>query len=114
MVRRKIHYRNFIIALVAAIALFLGGLYLGSRLTALQVQDIKTFQEELKTSLSSLELRQSLLKKNICDLTSLDAFSEELGNLERKLANLEGRYNKGGVDVLKIKEPYFLLEIRHY
>ncbi|MEA1909506.1 MAG: hypothetical protein U9M89_00555, partial [Patescibacteria group bacterium] len=61
-----------------------------------------------------LELRQSLLKKNICDLTSLDAFSEELGNLERKLANLEGRYNKGGVDVLKIKEPYFLLEIRHY
>jgi len=114
MVRKKIKYRNFVIAFISAVMLFLGGLYLGSQLTSLQVKDIKTYQEELRISLSSLELRYTLLKKNICDLPSLDQFSEELGGLEKKLANLEARYSKGDLSIIKLKEPYFLLEIRHY
>ncbi len=115
MVKRKIKYKNFVIALIAAAVLFFGGLFLGNQLTSLQVRDIETFQEELKISLASLELRHTLLKKNICDVPSFGEFGEELGNLERKLSSLEVRYGKGGnTSILKLKEPYFLLEIRHY
>lgn len=114
MVKKKINYWNFGIALIAASILFFGGLFLGNQLTSLQVQGIKSIQEDLKTSLTSLELRHTLLQKNICGLSDFGEFSEELGSLGKKLSNLESRYSKGDSNILKLKEPYFLLEIRHY
>lgn len=114
MVRKKINHWNFVIALVAASILFFGGLFLGNQLASLQIKDIKSFQEDLKISLTSLELRHTLLQKNICGLSNVDDFSGELGDLGRKLEALEMRYGKGDLRILKLKEPYFLLEIRHY
>lgn len=114
MVRKKINHWNLAIAFVAASALFFGGLFLGNQLTSLQVKDIKSFQEDLTTSLTSLELRHALLQKNICGLSNVDDFSGELGDLGKKLEALEVRYGKGDLRILKLKEPYFLLEIRHY
>lgn len=111
---KKIAYKNFLLAFIAAIALFFGGLFLGGQLTSWQVQNIKSFEEELRTSLTSLELQYALLKQNICGVSDLDEFSGELGDLGRRLENLEARYSKGDGRILKLKEPYFLLEIRHY
>jgi len=111
---KKIKYRNFLLAFIGAVVIFFGGLFLGGQLTSWQVRNIKNFQEELKTSLASLELQQTLLKQNICDATGFGAFSGELGALGRQLSNLEARYSKGDMGILQLKEPYFLLQIRHY
>ncbi|OGB74336.1 hypothetical protein A2V68_01105 [candidate division Kazan bacterium RBG_13_50_9] len=114
MVRRKIAYRNFLFAFIAALVLFLSGLFTGQQLTSWQVENIKRFEEDLRTSLTSLELRQTLLKQNICGISDLGQFSAELSDLGKQLANLESRYGKGDNRILELKEPYFLLEIRHY
>lgn len=111
---KKIQYRNFALAFVGAVIIFFGGLFLGGQLTSWQVRNIKNFQEELKTSLTSLELQQTLLKQNVCGVTDFGEFSGELGALGRQLANLEARYSKGDLGILRLKEPYFLLQIRHY
>lgn len=114
MVNRKINYTKFVFAFLIAGAIFFGGLFLGGQLTSLQIRNITNIQEDLKTSLSSLELRHDLLKQNICEVSDFNLFGAELGELGRQLENVEKGYGNNEKNILKLKEPYFLLEIRHF
>lgn len=114
MVDRKIKYTKFIFAFLIAGVVFFGGLFLGSHITSLQINSITRYQEDLKTSLTSLELQHDLLKQNICEISDFNLFGAELGELGRQLENLEKGYGNNEKNILKLKEPYFLLEIRHY
>lgn len=114
MVDRKINYIKFIFAFLIAGAIFFGGLFLGGQLTTLQVSKITRYQEDLKTSLASLELRHDLLKQNICEISDFNLFGAELGELGRQLESVEKGFGKNEDNILKLKEPYFLLEIRHF
>jgi len=114
MVNRKINYTKFIFAFLIAGVVFFGGLFLGGHITSLQINSITRYQEDLKTSLTSLELQHDLLKQNICEISDFNLFGAELGELGRQLENLEKGYGDNEKNILKLKEPYFLLEIRHY
>ncbi|RLC37441.1 hypothetical protein DRH29_01780 [candidate division Kazan bacterium] len=114
MVSRRINYVKFVFAFLIAGAIFFGGLFLGSQLTSLQIHNITSIQEDLKTSLASLELRHDLLKQNICGISDFGLFGAELGDLGRQLADVEKGFGKNKENILKLKEPYFLLEIRHF
>ncbi len=114
MVDRKIKYTKFIFAFLIAGVVFFGGLFLGGHITSLQINSITRYQEDLKTSLTSLELQHDLLKQNICEISDFNLFGAELGELGRQLENLEKGYGNNEKNILKLKEPYFLLEIRHY
>jgi hypothetical protein len=114
MVNRKINYAKFVFAFVIAGAIFFGGLFLGGQITAVQINSIAKYQENLTTSLSSLELRHDLLKQNICEISDFNLFGAELGELGRQLESLEKGYGNNEEHILKLKEPYFLLEIRHF
>ena len=105
---------KFVFAFLIAGAIFFGGLFLGSQLTSLQIHNITSIQEDLKTSLASLELRHDLLKQNICGISDFGLFGAELGDLGRQLADVEKGFGKNKENILKLKEPYFLLEIRHF
>ena len=114
MAREKVKYKNLAIAFIAAAAIFLSGLFLGEKITSFKIQEVGQVQEDLKTSLASLELRYKLLEANVCEFSSFNEFGEELDDLGNRIANIEAGYNKDDPRVLTLKEPYFLLEIRHY
>jgi len=114
MVSRKINYTKFVFAFLIAAAIFFGGLFLGGQLTSLQIRNITSIQEDLRTSLASLELRHDLLKQNICEISDFNLFGAELGELGRQLESMEKGFGKTEDRILKLKEPYFLLEIRHF
>ena len=92
MVNRKVNYTKFVFAFLIAGAIFFGGLFLGGKLTSVQISNIARYQEDLKTSLSSLELRHDLLKQNICEISDFNLFGAELGELGRQLESLEKGY----------------------
>lgn len=114
MVNREINYTKFVFAFLIAGAIFFGGLFLGGKLTSVQINNIARYQEDLQISLASLELRHDLLKQNICEISDFNLFGAELGELGRQLESLEKGYGNNEENILKLKEPYFLLEIRHY
>ena len=114
MPREKVKYRNLIIAFIAAAAIFSSGLFLGEKITSFKIQEVGQVQEDLKNSLASLELRYKLLEANVCEFSSFNEFGEELDELGNRIANIEAGYDKDDPRVLSLKEPYFLLEIRHY
>jgi len=114
MPREKVKYRNLIIAFIAAAAIFSSGLFLGEKITSFKIQEVGQVQEDLKNSLASLELRYKLLEANVCEFSSFNEFGEELDELGNRIANIEAGYDKDDSRVLSLKEPYFLLEIRHY
>ncbi len=106
--------KNYILALILTILIFFSGLYLGTQLTSFQIKKIEAEQKDLATYLSSLELRYTLLEENICDFTNLNEIGEELDNLGGELVTRESKHAKEDGELLQLKEPYFLLEIRHY
>ncbi len=114
MVRDKVKYTNLAIAFVVAAAIFFSGLFLGEKIISIKVQEVKQFQEELRNSLASLELRYKLLESNVCEFSNFNEFGEELDALGGRISNIEAGYDKDDPRVLSLKEPYFLLEIRHY
>lgn len=114
MVNREIKYTKFVFAFLIAGVVFFGGLFLGGHITSLQINSITRYQEDLKISLTSLELQHDLLKQNICEISDFNLFGAELGELGRQLESLEKGYSNNEKNILKLKEPYFLLEIRHY
>ncbi len=114
IIRENVKYTNLVLALIAAAAIFLSGLLLGERITSFQIEEVGKEQEGLKTSIEGLELRYKLLEANVCEFSNFNKFGEELDDLGQRIAGIESRYNKDDPRILEIKEPYFLLEIRHY
>jgi len=114
MAREKVKYTNLAIAFVVAAIIFFSGLFLGEKITSIKVQEVGQFQEELRNSLASLELRYKLLESNVCEFSNFNEFGEELDALGARISNIEAGYDKDNPRVLSLKEPYFLLEIRHY
>lgn len=101
----------FIIALVLSIVIFLFGMLLGNYIAMEQLNTFKQTEERLLVDLVALEIRDSVLKEDICSLSSKDLF-EEKQNLGEMLTELERRMGKENQEVLAKKEIYELIEIK--
>lgn len=101
----------FIIALVLATVIFLFGMLLGNYIAMTQLNTFKQTEERFLIDLISLDIRDSVLKQDVCGLSSKDLF-EEKQNLGEMLTELERRMGKENQDVLAKKEIYELIEIK--
>ncbi|MCX8193851.1 MAG: hypothetical protein N3G19_00590 [Candidatus Pacearchaeota archaeon] len=100
-----------IAALILATIIFLFGLLLGNYIAMAQLEEFKQTEERFLVDLIALEIRDSVLEQDICNLNIADLF-EEKAALGKMLTELEKRLGKENEEVMAKKEIYELIEIK--
>ena len=100
------------LVLLASTLLFFSGFGLGALLLENQALQAHDIQEDIKTEILGLEVEQSLLLKNPCNLASLNSLGKSLGEVETKISLLDEK--SGSPDVLELKKIHAILQIKHW
>ena len=104
---------RYIVAFIISAGIFTLGLLLGAVATESKFTQLKDLQQDLRTQLASYEIQSLLVSENICKFNDVDRLIKELAQLADRLTAMEDQLGKYDPTVLKLKEYYSLLEIRH-
>ncbi|MFA4886739.1 MAG: hypothetical protein WC595_00860 [Candidatus Nanoarchaeia archaeon] len=114
MVERVISKKRYFIAFLLTTGIFVIGLLLGAVLTESKFTELKDLQQDLRIQLASYDIQALLVQENPCKFKDVDGIVVELGSLANRLTAMEDQLGKQDPDVLKLKEYYSLLELRHW
>ena len=113
MDRKKIRISKYLLTLVLTLIIFAAGIAIGSYSTNNKFNEVDLLEQELRTETLSLETQYSILSENVCEFTDYEPFNEELFSLADKLGHMEVLLGKNDPNVLRLKEYFSLLQIRH-
>jgi len=108
---RKVSVSKFTAAIALTCLIFIGGILIGISITKSKTDDIANMKQQLELELSQLDLEDKIISDNCIDPKLL---VEKLDDLSARLTYLEAQYAKNDPKIIELKEPYTLLEIRHY
>lgn len=111
---RPINKKRYLVALFITGVIFTLGLLLGAVITESKFTELKDLQQDLRTQLASYDIQSLLVEENICKFNNVDDLIQELGLLADRLTAMEEQLGKYDSNVVKLKEYYSLLEIRHW
>ncbi|MBU2639220.1 MAG: hypothetical protein KKG75_00770 [Nanoarchaeota archaeon] len=112
--RKKINKLKVFSILITTTFVFALGIFFGHMINTSQLNNIMEFQQDLRTQTLSLELQYALASQELCVGTNWNLVGNELYNMGEMLANMESSLGKLDEDVLKLKEYYSLLEVKHW
>ncbi|MCX6742271.1 MAG: hypothetical protein NTX24_03805 [Candidatus Pacearchaeota archaeon] len=99
-------------ALIATLALFLLGFFLGNYVASSRIEQFRQGEEKLLSSIMGLEVRDQIIgNESICNLNWDDIWGTKV-SLGDTLTTLEKRMGKENPDVMLQKEMYELIEIK--
>jgi len=101
----------FIVAFVLSIMVFALGLLLGNYIAMSKLKEFRETEEKFLIDLIAFDVRESILKEDVCKLNIYDLFKEKVA-LGRMLTRLEERLGKENRDVMAKKEIYELIQIK--
>jgi len=99
-------------ALVASLALFLLGFFLGNYVASSRIEQFRQGEEKLLSTIIGLEVRDQVIgNESVCNLNWDDIWAAKV-SLGDTLNALEKRLGKENPDVMIQKEMYELIEIK--
>ena len=108
------HWKNYILALIITVAVFLSVIYLSDTITNRKIESIKSAQDSISIDILSSETQFTLLSSLSCKTQQPSTLESELGDVEAQI-NYSLNNKIGSADELeKLKRYYFLLEIRDF
>jgi hypothetical protein len=108
------NWKNYILALVITVAVFLSVIYLSDTITNRKIESIKSAQDSISIDILSSETQFTLLSSLSCKTQQPSTLESELGAVEEQI-NYSLNNKIGSADELeKLKRYYFLLEIRDF
>lgn len=119
MERRNLQKTKYLAAFAITTLIFVIGILIGSYFSDEKLKDIDELEEGLKLDTLGVEvqyllLTELLLGESLCENIEATPLTEELYKISEKLAFMENELGTGNEDVLRLKEYYSLLEIRHW
>lgn len=113
MSNNNIDWKKYLIVFLITLALFLTASYVSNYFGNKKIDELKLIQDKLAIDVLSSETQFSLLSELSCKNISDSVFSDELGELGKKLE--WGQDNLGNTDeVSYLKKYYSLLQIKDY
>jgi hypothetical protein len=97
-----------------ATLIFIIGIVIGSAITNQKFEQLNTLEQDIKTNTMALELQYDILQQDPCSALQSSALTEELYRLSDKLGFMENQLGLNDPTVLRLKEYYSLLELRHW
>ncbi len=109
----NIDWKKYLIVFFITALLFLTASYVSNYFGSKKINELKSIQDKIAIDILSSETQFSLLSELSCKNISDSVFSDELGELGRKLE--WGQNNLGATDeVSYLKKYYSLLQIKDY
>lgn len=109
----KIDWKKYLIVFLITTCLFLIASYVSNYFGGKKIAELKSIQDKIAIDILSSETQFSLLSELSCKNISDSVFSDELGELGRKLE--WGEQNLGVTEeVSHLKKYYSLLQIKDY
>ncbi len=99
---------------VLTIIIFSAGIFLGNYFSQQKVEELQDIEEDLRLQTLGAEVQYQILITNPCQFINSTPLTEELYDLSNKLDHLENIYGEDDERVLKLKERYSLLEVKHW
>lgn len=106
--------KRLLSAFSIATIVFLLGVFVGETMTNAKVNQVINLAEEIRLDILDLELQQDLLRYEPCGKTYLYSLGSKLDDIGTRLAYLEEERGKQDSQVIELKKPYTMLQIRHY
>jgi hypothetical protein len=94
--------------------IFILGILLGNFISDQKLESIDEFQQELRTDTMALETEYLLLSQEPCHETKTSLLTDELYQINSKIDYMENNLGEKNKEVLRLKDFYTLLEMRHW
>jgi len=114
MQRSKVSKTKYLAVFATTTLIFLIGLFLGSQITNTKLNQVELLEQDMKVDTMAIELQYLLLAEDPCSYLNSTPLTEELYDIGNKLDYMENQLGNKNPTVLRIKEYYSLLEIRHW
>lgn len=114
--RKKFQTTKYLLAFIISTLIFIIGVGVGNYISTAKLNKIDGIEQDIKSDVFGIELQYLLLTENPCSAVeeNLGDYAEELYELGEKLTFMESKLDKNDPDVLRLKEYYSLLLIRHW
>ncbi len=111
---KRFNGQKYALVLALTIIIFGAGMLLGNTIASNKFTSLENMGQDLRTDIIALELQQDLIAADPCGGASLMPLSEQLYTLGTRLDFMENRLGKNNAEVIRLKQYYSLLEIRHW
>lgn len=108
------HLSKYVAAFAITTLIFVVGIVIGNYISSAKLSTIDDLQQELTQKTISSELQYLLMAEHPCEIVDATELTDELFDIGSRLDFMEGNLGKKNRDVIKLKEYYSLLEIRHW
>lgn len=112
--RRQFQTSKYVAAFAMTTLIFVIGMFIGNYISEEKLSAIDDLQQELAKKTISSELQYLLVAEHPCESINSSQLTKELFDIGSKLDFMESKLGKKNEDVIKLKEYYSLLEIRHW
>ena len=105
---------RYTVTFLLTIIIFSTGIFLGNYLSEKKLDSLSEVENRVRMDTLSAEVQYQILIGNPCQFVNSSTLAEDLYELAEKLDFLEGIFGEDDEDVLRLKEQYSLIEIRHW
>ncbi len=105
---------KYLAAFLLTVIVFAIGVAIGNYFNAQKVERVKAIENDIRLDTLGAEIQQEILTEEPCKFVNSTPLTEDLYELSRKLNHVENIYGQDDESVLRLKERYSLLELRHW
>ena len=111
---RETDWSKYFTAFLITALVFFGAFYISNTLNKKRVKEVENIQNRISLDILSSETQFELLRDVPCKAITNSVLSEELNALASRMSYAEGLLGANNDEVVKLKETYFLLEVKDY
>lgn len=112
--RKKIDYKNYFLAFLITIIVFIFGIFVGDTLNEAKLSDIENLNEDLRYKTLAIQTQFDLVSESPCDFINDTTVFKELLDVSKKTEFMENQLGKDNIQVKRIKNYYSTLLIKSW
>jgi len=110
----KISKTKYLAVFTTTTLIFVIGLFFGNYISDAKLSNINLLEQDFRTDILALEVQYALLAEDPCSNLNSNVLSNELYSIGTRLDFMENKLGATEKNVLRLKEYYSLLQIRHW
>jgi hypothetical protein len=114
MNQKKINKMKLLATFSLATLIFLVGIIFGNYVSNKKIGVIQDIEQDLRTDTVAAETQYLLLTQSPCRDVDTTPLTEELYQLGSKISYMENQLGEKNKEVIRLKEYYSILEIKHW
>jgi len=112
--RQKFNWQKVILVLALTTLIFIVGVVFGNYIASKKINMINYMEQDLRTETTAVELQYLLLAEDPCIVVNSTPLTDELYDIATRLDYMENSLGEDDEDVLRLKNYYSTLQIRHW